>query len=248
LHPTTVLAQQPPPDQPETAQQTPPDQSKPPEQPNPSVGAQAAGAALKPVQLFNLLQKRSIVFPDIASSTVALTPGEKLKLSVDNSISVHTVTWSILGSAIGQAGDSPTGFEQGWDGYAKRFGSSMLRQSSGQFLGTFLIASLTHEDPRFFPEYNPTFKHSIKYSFQRLFVTRSDSGHDERNWQGLLGPLLGEGLANAYYPDRNRTVGDTLFRYGLDLASRASGNMFREYWPVLIAKIRHVPPQQGVPN
>ncbi len=27
-------------------------------------------------------------------------------------------------------------------------------------------------------------------------------------------------------------VGDTLFRYGLDLASQAGGNMLREYWPV----------------
>jgi hypothetical protein len=50
---------------------------------------------------------------------------------------------------------------------------------------------------------------------------------------------MAEGLANVYYPDRNRTVGDTLFRYGLDLASRAGGNMLREYWPVFLAKISH---------
>lgn len=199
---------------------------------------------MKPVQLFSVLQKKSIVFPDIAASTVALSPGQKFELFVDNSIAVHTVVWSMLGSALGQAGNSPTGFGQGWDAYGKRFSTSLARQSSTQFFGTFVIASLTHEDPRFFPDYNPTFKRSIQYSFQRLFVTRNDEGRDVKNVQGLLGPLLAEGLANVYWPDRNRTVGDTLFRYGLDLASRAAGNMFREYWPVLNAKIRHVPPQK----
>ena len=235
------------------------DQTKPPEgakapngtkqQGNPSVVSQAENAALKrPVQLFSLLEKKSIVFPDIASSTVALSPGEKFELAVDNSISVHTIAWAALGSAFGQSADSPTGFNQGWDGYGKRVGSSMARQSSAQFLGSFVIASALHEDPRFFPEYNPTFTHSSKYSLQRVFVTRNDEGRDVPNLPGLLGPLLGEGLANVYWPERNRTVGDTFLRYGLDLASRAGGNMFREYWPVLFAKIRHERPVQGSPR
>jgi hypothetical protein len=45
-----------------------------------------------------------------------------------------------------------------------------------------------------------------------------------------------------YYPERNRTVGDTLFRYGLDLSTRATGNMLREYFPVLVGKMSHTPP------
>lgn len=192
--------------------------------------------------LYNLLQRKSIVFPDIAESTEPLSTGQKFQLFVDNSISLHTITWAALGSAIGQADNSPTGFGQGWDAYGKRFGSSMARQASGEFFGTFILASALHEDPRFFPEVNPTFGHSIKYSLQRLFVTRNDSGHDVANISGLLGPAMGEGLANVYWPDRNRTVGDTLMRYGLDLATRAGGNMLREYWPVFYGKLRHSPP------
>ncbi len=208
---------------------------------------QAENAAMKPVELFNLLERKSIVFPDIASSTQALSPGQKFQLFVDNSISVHTIVWSTLGSLIGQADDSPTGYGVGGLGYPKRLGSSLARETSSEFFGTFVIASALHEDPRFFPEYNPTLKHSMKYSLRRLFVTRNDAGQSVTNMPGLLGPLLGEGLANAYWPDRNRTVGDTLFRYGLDLASRAAGNMFREYWPVLSAKMRHEPPERGTP-
>jgi hypothetical protein len=225
------------------AQETPkpPDQAgqppaKPPGQ-NETLAAQVTDAAKKPVQLFNLLERKSIVFPDIAADTTALSTGQKFQLFVDNSVSVHTIMGSVLGSAIGQADNSPTGFGQGWDAYGKRFGSSMARGASAEFFGTFVLASALHEDPRFFPEVNPRFVHGVKYSVKRLFVARNDAGRDTVNVSGLVGPLMAEGLANVYWPDRNRTVGDTLLRYGIGLATRAGGNMIREYWPVLRRKM-----------
>jgi hypothetical protein len=224
-------------------QTSPPESPKPPESQPPAVVTHAENAALQPVKLFNLLEKKSIVFPDIAASTTALTPGQKFELFVDNSVSVHIIAWSLTGSAFAQAADSPTGFQQGWAGYGERFGASMARYSSGQLFGTFILASSLHEDPRFFPEYNLTFKQSIKYSFRCLFISRNDQGEWGKNISGLVGPLMGEGLANVYWPERNRTAGDTLFRYGVDLASRAAGNMFRQYWPRLFAKIERVTPE-----
>ena len=222
-----------------SAQETP----KPPAQTGTSSSGQAPSAPSKmPGEaLYNLLQEKSIVFPDIALNTERLSSGEKFQLFVDNSISVHTITWAMLGSAVGQADDSPTGYGEGWDAYAKHFGSSMGRQASSEFFGTFILASALHQDPRFYPEVNPAFFHAVKYSVQRVFVTRNNDGRDVANWSGLAGPLMAEGLANVYWPDRNRTVGDTLFRYGLDIATRAGGNMLREYWPVFYGKIHHAP-------
>ena len=216
-------------------------ETKPQSQTGTSSTGQAASTSSKVpgVGLYNLLQKKSIVFPDIALSTEPLSTGQKFQLFVDNSISVHTITWAALGSSVGQADNSPTGFGQGWDAYAKRFGSSMARQSSGEFFGTFVLASALHLDPRFYPEANPSFGHAVKYSVQRVFVTRTDDGRDVANWSGLAGPLMAEGLANVYWPERNRTVGDTFLRFGLDIATRAGGNMLREYWPVFYGKINH---------
>jgi hypothetical protein len=228
------------------------DTSKPPDQggqdtqkPAGPAGAIAEGVK-KPVDVFNLLDEKSIVFPDIAASTQPLTPSEKFELFVDNSISVHTIMWSALGSAVGQADDSPTGFGQGWDAYADRFGSSMARGASGEFFGTFVLASAMHYDPRFFPERDPSLGHAIVYSVSRVFVSRDDAGKRVVNVPGLVGPLLGEALANVYWPDRNRTVGDTFFRYGVDLATRAGGNMLREYWPVVYRKLSHTTSALGL--
>jgi len=198
------------------------------------------------VDLFVMLEKKSIVFPDIVADSARMSAGQKFKLFVDNSISLHALALASLSSALRQAADSPRGYGQGGDGYAKRFGSSMAREASSNFFGTFLLASALHQDPRFFPERNPRFGRSMKYSAQRLFVTRDDRGQDVANWSGLMGPLLSEGLANAYWPEQDRTAGQTFTRYGADLALRFAGNMLREYWPVLARKVRGSrPPVRG---
>jgi hypothetical protein len=191
------------------------------------------------VALVTTLDRKSIVFPDIATSPGPLSTGEKFKLFVDDSSSLHALLESALGAGIAQATDSPEGYGQGGAGYGKRFGSSLARHASSSFFGTFLLASALHEDPRFFPQSNPTFGGSIKYSVERLFITRKDFNVDRytTNWSGLLGPALAEGLANAYWPERDRTAAQTFQRYGLDLATRAGENMFRNYWPVFFKRL-----------
>ncbi len=225
---TRMAAQQP------QVQPSPSPAARPPDGQTPNVPTPP-----KPVALYNLLQSKSIVFPDIAYSTERLSTGQKFKLFVDNSVAVNAVTWAALGSAIGQADNSPTGYGQEWGGYGKRFGADLARESSTEFFGTFVLASALHEDPRFYAEINPKFFHAVKYSVQHVFIMQNDDGRTVISGSRLGGPLMAEALANVYWPDRNRTVGDTLFRYGLDLASRAGGNMLREYWPVLLAKISH---------
>jgi hypothetical protein len=194
-----------------------------------------------PAGFVSTLNRKSIVFPDIATTEGPLSTGEKFKLFVDNSISLSALAGSAASAGIDQADDTPRGYGQGSDAYAKRFGANMGRNASSNFFGTFLLASMLHQDPRFFPQADPTFGGSIKYALTRVVVTRDDNGNDVANWSGLLGPLMAEGLANAYWPDRDRTVGQTFGRYGLDLASRAGFNFFRNYWPVFFKKMRGSP-------
>ncbi len=218
------------------AQESPPSPKSP--------GATSAGKTdpgvsrtIEPVALFVMLDKKSIVFPDIVADSSRMSTGRKFKLFVDNSVSLHTFAVASLGSAIDQAADSPHGYGQGGDGYGQRFGASMARVASSNFFGTFLLASALHQDPRFFPERHPAFGRSMKYSLKRLIVTRNDDGRNVANWSGLLGPALSEGLSNAYWPEQERTAGRTVRRYGTDLAVRFAGNMLREYWPVFSRRV-----------
>ena len=235
-----VIGQSPAQENPKPPEQTTQQPSKPAGQNDTTIARHVEKTAMQPVKAFTLLDKTSFFFPDIATSTQRLSTGDKFKLFAANSMSGHAILAAAMGAAISQADDSPTGRGQGWDAYGERFGSSMARTASTEFFGTFLLASMLGQDPRFYPEVNPSFGQSMKYSVQRLFVTRNDEGRNVANISGLVGPLLGEGLANAYWPDRNRTVGDTFLRYGLDLATKAGGNMLREYWPKVERKLSRV--------
>jgi hypothetical protein len=205
-----------------------------PDAPSATQGAQQR----KPPAGFTSIKRRSLFFPNIATSEGPLSVGDKFKMFAGNSVSPGAFVGVAFGAGIGQAENSPRGYGQGGEGYAKRFGSGMARNASSEFFGTFLLASMLRQDPRFFPQSDPTFGGSIKYAVSRVFVTRNDEGRDVANWSGLLGPAMGEGLANAYWPEDERTAGKTFERYGIDLASRAGFNLLRNYWPVIFKKLR----------
>ena len=173
----------------------------------------------------------SFVFPDIATSPGPLSTAGKFKLFVNQSISPPYIVVAASGAALDQARDVPKGYGQGWGAYGGRFGASMARASSSSFFGSFLFPSWFHQDPRFFPQSKPSFWGSLKYSTERIIITRNESGKDGFNTSGLLGPLAAEGLANVYLPSSEQTVGKTVSRFAIDLAWRVGGNMFKNYWP-----------------
>jgi hypothetical protein len=194
------------------------------------------------VQFFQILQQKSLVFPDLATNRQPFGAWDKFKLAANNSVSLSTVTASLLGAAWGQAINSPEGYGQGGSGYGKRFGASMARAASANMFGTFLLASALHEDPRFYVKKNLSFGQSVKYAAYRVVKTRSDSGEEVTNFAGLLGPLAAEALACTYYPEGNRGVGDLLLRYASDQGWKFGGNLLRQYWPAINHKLKLAPP------
>jgi hypothetical protein len=204
-----------------------PDSPQPKQQPAANAPEQAAG------KFVGYMTKRSLFFPDIAVSPHPLSTGGKFELFANESISPEIIVISALGAGFEQWRDTPPGYGQGAEGYGKRFGASMATGASSNFIGTFLAASVLRQDPRFFPQGHPTFWGSVAYSARRLVVTRSDSGNDVFDASGLIGPLAGETLANTYLPKTEQTGAKTGERYGIDLAWKFAGNMFKNYWPTI---------------
>lgn len=190
------------------------------------------------VPVVSLLSGHSRVFPNLAVTTKPMTPKQKFLLSVENSISTFTVLGTAAGAGMGQAMDTNSGYGQGAEGYFKRWGAGMAFSSSNQLLGTYAIASLTHQDPRYFVQNSGEFKSSVKYAVSRIFVARYDDGHTGANWAQILGPLGAAGLANTYLPSENRTVGKTFQNYAISLGIAAGVNVLREYWPHINKKLR----------
>src|SRR5260370_36297724 len=80
-----------------------------------------------------VLERRSIFFPDIATSKGPLSSKQKFELFADESISPSRFLSSAAGAGIGQAQNSLPGYGQGMGGYGERFGSSMATAASTNF-------------------------------------------------------------------------------------------------------------------
>jgi len=185
-----------------------------------------------------ILGRRSVFFPDLASSPGPLSSTEKLKLFADKSIAPSRFLASALGAGFSQARDALPGYGQGWSGYGKRFGALMATGASTDFFGTYLLSSLWHRDPRYFVRLHGGAWQRLGYAVSRLVVTRTDRGMQAANWPGVFGPLLAEGLANSYLPEGEQTAGHTFTRWGERLGFTAGTNILKEYWPTIFRSLR----------
>jgi len=190
---------------------------------------------------FQLLERNSVVFPDLATDEGALNSWQKFQLAANNSVSVATVGTALIASSFSQAIESPPGFGQEWGGYGKRFGSDLARSASNNFFGTFLIASVLHQDPRFYVRTGLSFRQSVQYAAVRLVITRNDSGERAVNYSGMAGTLASEALANTYYAEGNRGISDIFIRYASDMGWRFAGNVLRQYWPKINKRLKLLP-------
>jgi len=214
---------------------------KPPDLPNAPVARQESTPP-KRQNHFNttieVLERRSIFFPDIATSKGALSNKQKFELFADESVAPSRFLGSAAGAGISQARNSLNGYGQGAGGYGKRFGSSMATAAANNFFGTFVISSLLHRDPRYFVTLHGGAGHRIGYALSRIVVARTDDGKDAANWAGMLGPLLAESLANSYLPVKEQTAGRTFQRYGIRIGLNTASNALLEYWPTIFRNLR----------
>jgi hypothetical protein len=198
-----------------------------------------------------ILGKRSLFFPDLATGKGPLSSGKKLELAVDETIAPSRFLASAFTASISQARNTLPGYGQEWGGYGKRFGSSMASGASSHLFGTFVLPAMLRQDPRYFVKLHGTFGSRVGYAIRRVLVTRTDRGGGAFNWSGVIGSLFAESLANSYLPDGERTAGKTFTRFGIRMGFSAVSNVVKEYWPTIFKSLRIsnlVPSEQSDPG
>ncbi len=185
-----------------------------------------------------ILSRRSFFFPDLAHTPKPLSSGQKFLLAADVTIAPSALLATAVSAAISQANDSWPGYGQGWEAYGKRYGAAMALNASTNVFGVFLLPSVLHHDPRYFPLAHASFGQHVAHALKRMVVTPTDAGGQAVNISGLLAPLGAEGLSNTYLPDAERTTGKTFERYGIQMGIIAGGNVLKEFWPAIFKTLR----------
>jgi len=169
-----------------------------------------------------------------------LTAEQKFELSFRSAVSLGGVGTSLLSAGEGHLANSRPHYGSDKGAFGERLGAAELKQATESFFSYGLYAAAFHEDPHYYVK-GPghTFKDRAIYSATRVVLTQTDAGNTGVNWAKLAGVASAGALANAYYPPRDRTVGDTLSSFATSLAIATLSLELHEFMPDVKRKFLH---------
>jgi hypothetical protein len=173
---------------------------------------------------------------------------QKFDLAWKSVIDPVTIVGVAFLAGIDQASDQFGGYGQGAQGYARRFGAEYGDVFFGTFIGSALLPSVLHQDPRYFylgPEYST--KKRWAHALENSIIARNDRTKKwEPNYSGIIGSFAAGGVSYLYYPPSDRTTGLFLENSLVRLGESSVAGILQEF--VLRKFTSHVPKQSAVPN
>lgn len=171
--------------------------------------------------------------PNAPSVYLPLTSHCKLQLFLRRAYSPYTFASAAFEAGIAQMSAEWPQYGGGMQGWGKRYGATLADTESRRFIQTYLLSTLLHQDPRYFPATKTSLVGRAWYAATRVLVTRGDNGQSQFNASEMLGALSTSALQNVYYPRHYRTLDDTISRFTGALSSDATSAILREFTPDL---------------
>ena len=165
---------------------------------------------------------------------VPLSPGQKYQLFFKSATDPWPFLLASVLAGIGQAENSLPEYGQGVQGYGKRFGAEYGDYFIGNFLGNAVLASLWHEDPRYYQKGHGSYPRRALWAATGTVWCKRDNGTWGPNYANVVGNLSGAAVANVYYPESERTVGGTIGRGFSVTAQGIIGSEVIEFWPDIV--------------
>jgi hypothetical protein len=161
-----------------------------------------------------------------------LTAAEKFKVTARGSFDPVEYFWYGALAGLSQAENSEAGYGQGAAGYGKRYGAYFADGTIENFTTSAIFPSLLHQDPRYFQMGEGGFWRRTGYAVSRIFVTRTDSGHNQFNYSEILGSATAAGISTySYHPRGERNLPNTMSVWGTQVGYDTLTLVVKEFWP-----------------
>jgi hypothetical protein len=165
-----------------------------------------------------------------APDAPALTSRQKFHLAWKSLIDPITFLGTGFSAGLEQANNSYSGYGQGADGYAKRFGAGYADNFIGTMIGAAILPSLLKQDPRYFYKGTGTTRSRLLYVLASAVVCKGDNGRWQPNYSGISASLATGGISNLYYPAANRNGASLTFENAaMGIGQSAIQNFFQEF-------------------
>jgi Carboxypeptidase regulatory-like domain len=185
-------------------------------------------------QLKSQEQQRVLgILPNFYSSYIwdaaPLSAAQKYHLAFRSIADPFTFVGTGLFAAAEQQQNTFPGYGQGAQGYAKRYGAAFADEGISRVLGSAVLPSLLHQDPRYFYRGSGSKRTRAFYAISSAIICRADSGKLEPNYSYVLGSFASGALSNLYHPSGDRGVGLTIGNGFLNIGTHAADNLIREF-------------------
>lgn len=135
-----------------------------------------------------------------------LSTKQKFQLAWKSTIDPFTIVGAAALAGIEQGTDDFSGYGQGMEGYAKRFGAAYADVVSGTFIGSAILPSVLKQDPRYFYKGTGSAGSRILYAMGGTVICKGDNKRWQPNYSWVLGSFATGGLSYLYYPANERDV------------------------------------------
>jgi hypothetical protein len=168
-----------------------------------------------------------------------LSVKDKFDLATEDSFDYSSFIVAGLLAGYSQVTNAYPEFHQGAAGYGRYYWHSFADQAVGNYFTEAIVPSITHEDPRYYTLGHGGFFHRSAYAISRLAVTKTDSGGKSFNFSEIAGNGAGAALSNAYYPQVERTWGNTMSKWATQVRVDGIANILKEFWPDIRRDVFH---------
>jgi hypothetical protein len=159
-----------------------------------------------------------------------LTPKRKFELAFKATTDPVTTVAVATIAGVDQATNRFSGYGQGAQGYAKRYGASYANFASGLWIGGAVLPSILKQDPRYFYKGTGTKRSRFLYAISRPFICKGDNQRWQPNYSSVFGDIAAGGLSNLYIPERDRHGAQLTFENaGIALGTSAAINVLQEF-------------------
>ena len=193
------------------------------------------------------------IFPNFRSVSSsahlpAQTTKEKLVTAAQDSFDYSAFVVPAGLAGIDDATRSTPEFGHGGKAYGRYLWHAYTDQTIENMMVEFIVPTITHEDTRYYTLGHGGFPKRAGYAISRVFVTRTDSDKRSFNFSEVVGAGAAAGISETYYPSKERTPGDVMSKWTVNLGIDAATFMLREFWPDVNHYLFHGKSTQQAPQ
>ncbi|MGA2903573.1 MAG: carboxypeptidase-like regulatory domain-containing protein [Candidatus Korobacteraceae bacterium] len=186
-------------------------------------------------------------FVTYSTDPAPLRAKQKLNLAWKSMQDPATILGVAFLAGIDQASDQFAGYGQGAAGYGRRFGAEYGDVFFGTFIGSAILPSILHQDPRYFYRGTGSIGSRLAHALENSVVARNDRTKKwGPNYSGIIGSFAAAGLSSLYYPANDRTTSVFLQNSLIRVGESSVAGIIQEF--VLRKFTSHAPKQSAVPS